>query len=195
MLSGLASGSQVSWLFVSVVEQSCARASAKRATRSACGSGLSPLFHQLHVPNAIQTLDLVKAHAVRNRSLSVEFFGRFRAKVFNLFMLILMFLRDSFLSRALTISASYLRDGDSREIYLDIIHELVHVKQFRNGIELHDNRFGYTNRPTEIEAYAHAVKEARRIGMTEKEIYEYLWMERMSEEEVKNLASTLNVKP
>jgi len=95
----------------------------------------------------------------------------------------------------LTISARYLRDGDEREIYLDIIHELVHVKQFRNGIELHDNRFGYTNRPTEIEAYTHAVKEARRIGMTEKEIYEYLRMERMSEEDVKNLAAAVNVKP
>ena len=95
----------------------------------------------------------------------------------------------------LIISARYLRDGDEREIYLDIIHELVHVKQFRNGIELHDNRFGYTNRPTEIEAYAHAVKEARRIGMTEKEIYEYLRMERMSEEDVKNLAAAVNVKP
>jgi hypothetical protein len=94
----------------------------------------------------------------------------------------------------LMISASYLRDGDKREIYLDIIHELVHVKQFRNGIELHDNRFEYINRPTEIEAYAHAVKEARRIGMTEKEICQYLWMERMSEEEVKNLAANLNVK-
>ena len=94
----------------------------------------------------------------------------------------------------LTISTRYLRDGDEREIYLDIIHELVHVKQFRNGIELHDNRFGYTNRPTEIEAYTHAVKEARRIGMTEKEIYEYLRMERMSEEDVKNLAAAVNVK-
>ena len=95
----------------------------------------------------------------------------------------------------LTISARYLRDGDEREIYLDIIHELVHVKQFRNGIELHDNRFGYTNRPTEIEAYTHTVKEARRIGMTEKEIYEYLRMKRMSEEDVKNLAAAVNVKP
>ena len=95
----------------------------------------------------------------------------------------------------LVISVRYLRDGDVREIYLDIIHELVHVKQFRNGIELHDNRFRYTDRPTEIEAYVHAVKEARRIGMTEKEIYEYLRMERMSEEDVKNLAAAVNVKP
>lgn len=95
----------------------------------------------------------------------------------------------------LIINASYLRDGDKREIYLDIIHELVHVKQFVNGIELHDNRFGYTNRPTEIEAYTYTVKVARSIGMTEKEIYEYLRMERLSEEDVKNLAAAVNVKP
>lgn len=95
----------------------------------------------------------------------------------------------------LIVSARYLRDGDERDIYLDIIHELVHVKQFRSGVELHDGRFGYTDRPTEIEAYVHAVKEARRIGMTEKEIYEYLRMERMSEEDVKRLAAALNVKP
>ena len=65
----------------------------------------------------------------------------------------------------LIISAPYLRDGDEREIYLDIIHELVHVKQFKNGLELQDARFRYSYRPTEIEAFAHTVKEARRIGI------------------------------
>jgi len=95
----------------------------------------------------------------------------------------------------LIISAHYLRDGNERDIYLDVIHELVHVKQFRDGEELHDPRFRYSDRPTEIEAFAHAVKEARRIGMTDKEIYEYLRMEWMSEEEVKKLADALNVKP
>lgn len=95
----------------------------------------------------------------------------------------------------LTVSARYLRDGDERDIYLDIVHELVHVKQFRNGIKLHDGRFRYTNRPTEIEAFAHAVKEARRLGMTDKEIYEYLCTEWMSEEDLKELAKAVNVNP
>ena len=94
----------------------------------------------------------------------------------------------------LMISVDYLRNGDEQDIYLDIIHELVHVKQFRNGIELHDHRFSYPTRPTEIEAYAHTVKEARRIGMTDAEIYEYLKTEWLTNEEVKQLASTLNVK-
>ena len=94
----------------------------------------------------------------------------------------------------LLVSANYLRNGDERDIYLDIIHELVHVKQHRDGVELHNHRFRYSDRPTEIEAFSHAVKEARRISMTDEEIYEYLKTEWMSEEDVKKLAEKLNVK-
>lgn len=95
----------------------------------------------------------------------------------------------------LIVSIRYLRNGDAQDIYLDVIHELVHVKQFRNGVELHDRRFNYSNRPTEVEAYAHAVKEARRIGMSEDRIYEYLQTEWMSEEEVNQLADAVDVHP
>lgn len=94
----------------------------------------------------------------------------------------------------LIVGVNYLKNGDERDIYLDIIHELVHVKQFHNGLKLHDRRFRYPDRPTEIEAFSHAVKEARRLGMTDTEIYEYLKVEWITEEEVKNLATVLNVK-
>lgn len=94
----------------------------------------------------------------------------------------------------LIISAHYLKHGDEREIYLDIIHELVHVKQFMRGEKLFDMSFGYVERPTEIEAYRHAVKEARRIGMTEEEIYEYLKTEWMSEEDTVRLAKAVGVR-
>ncbi len=43
------------------------------------------------------------------------------------------------------ISAHYLKNGDSRDIYLDIIHELVHVKQFMDGKELRDRYFLYVD--------------------------------------------------
>jgi hypothetical protein len=33
----------------------------------------------------------------------------------------------------LFMNADYLKRGDAREIYLDVIHELVHVKQFMDG--------------------------------------------------------------
>lgn len=94
----------------------------------------------------------------------------------------------------LMVSAYYIKSGNERDIYLDIIHELVHVKQHMDGRELFEHRWEYVDRPTEIEAYQHAVKEARRIGMTDKEILEYLKTEWMSEEEHKKLAGSVGVK-
>ena len=92
------------------------------------------------------------------------------------------------------ISAHYLKNGDLRDIYLDIIHELVHVKQFMGGKELRDRNFMYVDRPTEIEAYRYAVDEARKIGMDNREILNYLKTERMSEEIFHRLAKAVNVK-
>lgn len=94
----------------------------------------------------------------------------------------------------LLVSAHYLKRGSERDIYLDIIHELVHVKQFMNGQELFEDRWEYVDRPTEIEAYAHAVKEARRIGMTEEEIYEYLQTDWMSVDDANRLARSVGVR-
>jgi len=93
----------------------------------------------------------------------------------------------------LIISAYYLKSGSERDIYLDIIHELVHVKQYMQGQKLFDNRYDYVERPTEIEAYKHAVKEARRLGMTEKEIYTYLRTEWMRDEDLARLAEAVGV--
>jgi len=91
------------------------------------------------------------------------------------------------------ISAHYLKNGDLRDIYLDIIHELVHVKQFMEGRELRDRNFMYVERPTEIEAYQYAVTEARNLGMDDKEILEYLKTEWMSEENLMRLAKLVNI--
>ncbi len=91
------------------------------------------------------------------------------------------------------ISAHYLKNGDLRDIYLDIIHELVHVKQFMEGKELRDRNFMYVERPTEIEAYRYAVEEAKRLGMDDKEILEYLKTEWMSEENLMSLAKIVNI--
>lgn len=94
----------------------------------------------------------------------------------------------------LIVSAPYVRTGDERDIYLDIIHELTHVKQHIEGKELFDHRFDYVERPTEIEAFSNAVAEGRRLGMTDKELVEYLRMERMSEEDLRKLAFAMHVK-
>jgi len=94
----------------------------------------------------------------------------------------------------LLVSAHYLKDGDIVDIYLDVIHELVHVKQFMEGKDLFESSYSYVDRPTEVEAYRHAVEEARRLGLGDKRICQYLRTEWMSDEDLKQLADSLNVK-
>ncbi|MDA4128598.1 MAG: hypothetical protein OK422_03990 [Thaumarchaeota archaeon] len=87
----------------------------------------------------------------------------------------------------------YLDTADERHLYLDLIHELVHVGQFQRGKELYDKRYSYVDRPTEIEAYAVAVGEARRIGMSEDEIVDYLKVEWVSKKEFGRMLTNLGV--
>jgi len=93
----------------------------------------------------------------------------------------------------LTVNTQYLNNGDRNDIYLDVIHELVHVKQFMEKKELFDMHYGYSERPTEIEAYRIAVQEARRLGLSDERICDYLKTEWMSDESLERLAKTLNV--
>ncbi len=94
----------------------------------------------------------------------------------------------------LIVGAHYLKCGDITDIYLDVIHELVHLKQFMNGKELFESRYDYVDRPTEIEAYRVAVEEARRLGLNDKRISTYLRTEWMTDDEFTRLANAVNVK-
>jgi len=87
----------------------------------------------------------------------------------------------------LVISKTYLHSGDRTEIYLDLIHELCHVKQFMEGKELFDPRYAYVDRPTEIEAYRYCTKEARRLGFSEERIRCYLRTEWMNDQDFERL--------
>jgi hypothetical protein len=93
----------------------------------------------------------------------------------------------------LVISKNYLSNGNKTDIYLDLIHELCHVKQFLEGKELFDPRYDYVERPTEIEAYRYTVQEARRLGLSEERICLYLKTEWISEYDFKKLAKSVNV--
>jgi len=97
----------------------------------------------------------------------------------------------------LIANANYLRTGETQAIYLDLIHELVHVKQFRDGRKLSldfGKRFEYVDRPAELEAYRHTIKEARRLSMTDEDIVQYLKVTWLDEEEIRRLARHLGVK-
>jgi hypothetical protein len=93
----------------------------------------------------------------------------------------------------LLISTHHLKTGEFRVLYLDVAHELVHVKQFMEGRKLFNHDFEYVDNPTEIEAYRHAVKEARRIGMSDSEIIEYLKVEWIDEDSLHRLVESVGL--
>jgi hypothetical protein len=95
---------------------------------------------------------------------------------------------------SIVVNARYLKDGEEIHIYLDVIHELVHIRQHREGKELWDEKYKYVDRPTELEAYEVAVDEARRLGLTEDEVVDYLKVEWVSQEDFKRFLKNLNVK-
>ena len=93
----------------------------------------------------------------------------------------------------LLVNGRYLSSGNKTDIYLDVIHELCHVKQWMEGKELFDPRYDYVDRPTEIEAYRYTVQEAKRIGFNQKRIFQYLQTEWMNDEDLKRLIKNMNL--
>ena len=94
----------------------------------------------------------------------------------------------------LLVSTHYLRTGILRDIYLDVVHELVHVRQFRQGKKLFAEGFEYPDLPTEIEAYRVCIAEGRRLEMNDKELFEYLRVEWMDDRELRRLARNVGVR-
>jgi hypothetical protein len=79
----------------------------------------------------------------------------------------------------IVISERYYATGHDLDLYLDLLHELTHVRQLGEGFDLWDDRVEYVERPTEVEAYAVAVAEGRRLGMSRAEVLAHLsnhWM-------------------
>lgn len=83
----------------------------------------------------------------------------------------------------LLISTHHLKNSNMNIIYLDVVHELYHVKQFMEGKKLFRDEFEYVDSPIEIPAYRFTVAEAKRIGMSRKEIIEYLKVEWVDEKQ------------
>ena len=103
------------------------------------------------------------------------------------------FMRINDGKESIMVNSKYLREGDEIHIYLDVIHELVHIRQHREGRELWDKRFSYVDRPTEIEAYSAALAEARKLGLSEDQVVEYLKVDWV-QEDFQRFLVTLGVK-
>ncbi|MBP7148631.1 MAG: hypothetical protein KBD01_13920 [Acidobacteria bacterium] len=79
----------------------------------------------------------------------------------------------------IVLTEAYYGSGDPLDLYLDLLHELTHIRQVFEGHDLWDPRFAYVDRITEIEGYAVAVEEGRRLGLTDEQVIEHLsnpWM-------------------
>ena len=94
---------------------------------------------------------------------------------------------------SITIGLGHLQRASDAILYLDIIHELCHVKQHLEGRNLYDRDKSYVDRETEIEAYLVTVQEARRIGLNEEAIANYLRVSWITPEEHQRLARRMDI--
>jgi len=104
------------------------------------------------------------------------------------------YMRINDVKGSIVINAKYLKEGKEIDVYLDVIHELVHIRQHHEGKELWDKDYKYIDRPTDIEAYKVAVKEARRLGFTEEQLAEYLKVEWIPEDEFRSFLRNVGVR-
>ncbi len=92
---------------------------------------------------------------------------------------------------AIVLIESYYRQASPVDLYLDLVHELTHLRQLAEGKNLWDHSLHYVDRPTEIEAYSLAVEEGLRLGMTEEEIIRHLSNPWLSKSEVGRLRQNI----
>jgi hypothetical protein len=93
---------------------------------------------------------------------------------------------------AITLIEGYYRNGSPIDLYLDLAHELTHLRQLAEGKDLWDNSLHYVDRPTEIEGYAVAVEEGLRLGLKEDDIIRHLSNPWMNDSEVARLRSNID---
>lgn len=74
----------------------------------------------------------------------------------------------------IVLDPDYYYTAAARDLYLDLLHELTHLRQHLDGLDIWDERLPYEQRPTEIEAFACAAAEAQRLGLSDAELHDYL---------------------
>ncbi len=93
----------------------------------------------------------------------------------------------------IVIGEGHLRQSPALILFLDIFHELCHIRQRHDGAELWDQRYTYVTRPTEVEAYKFVVDEARLLGVKDAILCDYLKVEWIDDKEFKQLLRTMGV--
>jgi hypothetical protein len=96
-------------------------------------------------------------------------------------------------SDCIVVGQSHLRESPTLMLFMDIYHELCHVRQRHGGANLWPDGVRYVDRWTEVEAYRLVVEEARRLGVSNEFLREYLKVEWISAEEHRDLLASLKV--
>lgn len=87
----------------------------------------------------------------------------------------------------IVLTYGYYREGSERDLYLDLLHELTHLRQLDEGRDVWDERFEYVDRETEIEGYSVAIAEGRRLGMNDDALRLHLCNPWMTDGDVERL--------
>jgi len=93
---------------------------------------------------------------------------------------------------AIILSEDYYHAANPLDLYLDLVHELTHLRQLAEGQNLWEHSIPYVDRPTEIEGYAVAVEEGMRLGMDEDEVIRHLSNPWLSNAEVARLRENID---
>jgi hypothetical protein len=93
----------------------------------------------------------------------------------------------------IVVGKRHLSKSPSMIVYLDILHEFTHILQRRAGRELWNIEQGYVDSPTEIEAYRFSIAEARRLGVSDSFLRNYLKVEWVSARDHQKLLKNVGV--
>ena len=93
---------------------------------------------------------------------------------------------------AIVLIEDYYRKANALDLYLDLAHELTHLRQLVQGRNIWDHSLDYVDRPTEIEGYAVAVEEGIRLGMTEEQVIQHLSNPWLDDDEIDRLRRNID---
>jgi hypothetical protein len=94
-------------------------------------------------------------------------------------------------TKRITITKGYLSETESGTLYLDFVHEMIHIWQITKGEDVFDRSVSYVDAPTEIEAYRYTVEDAKRIGFSRIDIIDYLKVRWITDEEHSRLVKAV----
>ena len=96
-------------------------------------------------------------------------------------------------SDCIVVGMSHLKESSELMLFMDIYHELAHVRQRQGGADLWPPGVSYVKRWTEVEAYRLVVDAARESGAPDAFLREYLKVEWISAAEHRELLTELGV--